>query len=127
MRDELADKLEKYVSIDKFDAHLSPIHMNVLRGIVSAISEIGLEGIGGLARFVESGSNGHVAPSPTKPVAVIDSNPTVVHHGKGAAVDARPADLATKLTWAKPDGQGGKAEVMSLLNIQKEELSSKSS
>jgi hypothetical protein len=125
MRDELADKLEKYVSIDKFDAHLSSIYMTVLRGIVSAISEIGLEGMGGLAQFVESGSNGHVALVPTKPVTVIGSNPTVVHSGQGAAV--APADLATKLTWAKPDGQVKKAEVKSFLNIQKEELSSKDS
>lgn len=122
MRDELADKLEKYVSIDKFDAHLSSIHMTVLRGIVSAISEIGL-GMGGLAQFVESVSNGHVALVPTKPVTVIGSNPAVVRSGQGTAV--APADLATKLTWAKPDGQVKKAEVKSLLNIQKEELSSK--
>ena len=120
MRDELADKLEKYVSIDKFDAHLSSMHMTILRGIVSAIFEIGLDGIGGLAQFADTGSNGHVSLAPTMPVAVIGSNPTF-------ARDVRSADLSTKLTWAKPDSQLKKAEVKSLLNIQKDELSSKKS
>lgn len=120
MRDELAEKLEKYASIDKFDAHLSSVHVNILRGIVSTISEIGLDGIGGLAQFVDDASNGHVAKAP---VAVIGSRPTVVRVGNGA--EAAPAELATKLTWAKPDTQAKKAQVKSLLNIQEEELSSK--
>jgi hypothetical protein len=120
MRDELADKLEKYASIDIFDTHLSSIHMNILRGIVSAIYEIGLDGIAGLAQFVDDGSNGHVAKAP---VAVIGISPAVVRIGKGA--DAAPTELATKLTWAKPDTQAKKAQVKSLVNIQEEELSSK--
>jgi hypothetical protein len=120
MRDELADKLEKYASIDKFDAHLSSIHVNILRGIVSAISDIGIDGIGGLAQFVDDGSNGNVAKAP---VAVIGSIPSVVHSGKGA--DAAPAEVATKLTWAKLDTQAKKTQANSLVNIQEEQLSSK--
>jgi hypothetical protein len=121
-RDEVADKLETF---GKSAAELTSMHMTALRGIVSAMNELEVD-IGRLAQFVEMPSNGHARKAPAAPQAVNGSQSANMQKDKGAAVDATPAQLAPKLTWAtKTDGESKKTEVKSLLHIQKEELSSK--
>jgi len=109
-RDEIADKLEK------LGGGLSSMHVTVLRGIVSAIAELEVD-IGPLSQFVES--NGHASKAPQAMNGSAGAQ-------KAADVDATPAQLAPKLTWAtKSDSEAKKTEAKSLLHIQKEELSSK--
>lgn len=117
-RDEIADKLELC------GADLSSLNMSVLRGIVSAMAEMEVD-IGRLSQFVESSSNGYASKSPQ----AMNGGSPVHSQNKAAAIDATPAQLATKLTWASNNNKGTDGEAKkttSLLNIQKEEeLSSK--
>ena len=121
-RDEVAGKLENFV---KSAGKLSSMHMTALRGIVSALNELEVD-IGRLSQFAETTSNGHSRRAPAAPQAASSNLYVNTQKDKGAALDATPAQLATKLTWAtKIGGEAKKAEVKSLLRIQKEELSSK--
>jgi len=113
-RDDIADKL------DKVGAALSSMTLNVLKGIVSAMNELEVD-TGSLSTFAKSKSNASKAPP-----AMNGSHSADTQKDKAVAADAKPADVAPKLTWAtKSDGEEKKAEVKSLLHIQNEELSSK--
>lgn len=103
-RDEVADKLEML-------GGLSSMHATVLRGIASAITELEIE-MGRLSQYIES--NGRVGKAP------LAMNGSRISAPKDKQVDATPAQLASKLTWATND-ESKKTEATSLLHIQKEE------
>mmetsp|Transcript_10408 Transcript_10408/g.13988 ORF Transcript_10408/g.13988 Transcript_10408/m.13988 type:complete len:549 (-) Transcript_10408:124-1770(-) len=139
MRDNLMRQLEEYDS--ESGEAFSALHMSVLNGIASAMTRIGLASDGGLAEYLLSHSakiatteNG--AGPDTTPVHTTD----VVNGGNGFdRVENRelsnpseppPVPQKTvklpKLSWAVKT-ISEKKPIKSLLDIQKEELSAKSS
>lgn len=124
-REQVADKLEKFTMSA---VGLSSLHMTALRGIVSAMNELEVD-IGRLAKFVGFPSNGNTSKPPAVSQAQAPNGVRAAGkpNGKSAVVDAPPAQLAPKLTWAtKTESVTKTRQAKSLLNIQKEEeLSSK--
>jgi hypothetical protein len=132
--EDLVARLKQYVSSER-GAELSSIHVSVLRGIVSSLTEIGLDNNTSLQAYL----------SGTKADAKSDERPASTAPAKERGGDTLPAKAAAsvdtvivkekdmlkaKLTWArKPadDKDQKKAEKKSLLEIQQEELDSNSS